>query len=61
MSELATVLSSSTVGSEAGSTIERLRAEAEDLALFYCPSTQKVGFVGDSGAGIIPVKLEIIG
>lgn len=51
MSDMETVLGSSTLHTDNGSTVGRLHQEAGELASFRYPSTRIVGFVGDSGAG----------
>jgi len=51
VSELADVLSSSSLSNAPDSTMRRLYVEAKRLAQFRCQSTRTVGFVGDSGVG----------
>lgn len=51
MSELADVLSSSSLSHAPDSTMRRLYVEVQRLAQFRCQSTRTVGFVGDSGVG----------
>lgn len=51
MSELSNVLGSNSLHIDPNSTMQRLHKEAGDLAIFQCPSSRTVGFVGDSGVG----------
>ncbi|CAM1503171.1 Fc.00g079470.m01.CDS01 [Cosmosporella sp. VM-42] len=51
MSDMESVLGSSALHNNPGSTIRRLLNEAGELAGFQLPSTRTVGFVGDSGVG----------
>jgi len=51
MSKLTDVLSTSSIGNDPDSTMRQLYEKAANLANFHCPSTRKVGFVGDSGVG----------
>jgi len=51
VAKLTTVLSSNTIRHELDSTMRQLHEQASKLAQFHCPSTRKVGFVGDSGVG----------
>lgn len=51
MVEMTEVLSSSNVHQEPDSSMKPLHERASKLSRFHCPSTRKVGFVGDSGAG----------
>jgi hypothetical protein len=53
MSEIATVLGSSSLRIDPDSTVQRLQREAGDLAHFQCLSSRTVGFVGDSGVGML--------
>lgn len=50
-SELADVLSSSSLSNTPDSTIRRLYVEAQRFSQFRCQSARTVGFVGDSGVG----------
>jgi hypothetical protein len=51
MSKLTDVLSSSSIRNDPDSAMRQLYETAGKLANFHCPSTRKVGFVGDSGVG----------
>lgn len=53
MSELSNVLGSNSLHIDPDSTMQRLHREAGDLAIFQCPSSRTVGFVGDSGVGTL--------
>jgi hypothetical protein len=58
VSELADVLSTSSLSNEVDSTMRRLYVEGKKLAQFQCPSTRTVGFVGDSGVGKYDLSTE---
>ena len=51
MANMEGALGSSTLHLDEGSTIHRLQREASELARYQYPTTKKVGFVGDTGAG----------
>jgi hypothetical protein len=53
MSEIASVLGSSSLLIDPDSTVQRLHREAGDLGRFQCVSSRTVGFVGDSGVGML--------
>jgi hypothetical protein len=53
MSELADALGNNSLHVDPDSTIQRLHKEAGDLANFQSPSSRSVGFVGDSGVGML--------
>jgi hypothetical protein len=60
MAELTEVLSSSTIHHERDSAMTGLHKQANKLARFHCPSTRKVGFVGDSGVGTYSRRTNLI-
>jgi hypothetical protein len=60
MAELTEVLSSSTIHHERDSAMRGLHKQANKLARFHCPSTRKVGFVGDSGVGTYSRRTNLI-
>jgi len=58
ISELTNVLSSGPMHDDPDSVLKRLYEKAEQLARFNCPSTQIVGFVGDSGVGKLDLSSQ---
>lgn len=56
MANLSGVLKSGAGSHDRDSAIQRLTDEAAELALFQCPTTRVVGFVGDSGVGKIKIS-----
>lgn len=60
MANLSGVLKSGAGSHDRDSTIQRLADEAGELALFQCPTTRVVGFVGDSGVGKIKGSPQVM-
>lgn len=60
MADLSGALKSGAGSHDRDSAIQRLTDEAAELALFQCPSTRVVGFVGDSGVGKIKICPQVL-